>query len=163
MCQRLYSQKTSHISPSQASYGVSLVRIWVKIDRVVTTPQCKSRFLKIDKTTKPLLSSHCLSFSGSGTRVLVVCLTAHSVGQLIKWIKLYSPYLLKATRFSIELTLPLFAQRLYANVGQIDMIHLLRNSPEPFDAVVFGQRTANAISQYGHFFKQWGEKNTRPF
>ena len=38
--QRLYSQKTPHISPSRASYGVSFVRIWVKIDRVITAPYC---------------------------------------------------------------------------------------------------------------------------
>ena len=40
MHQRLYSQKTHHISPLQASYGVSFVRIWVKIDCVITTPRC---------------------------------------------------------------------------------------------------------------------------
>ena len=41
MRQNLYSQKkTSHTSPSRVSYGVSLVRIWVKIDRVITAPPC---------------------------------------------------------------------------------------------------------------------------
>ena len=34
------SQKTLHISPSRASCGVSLVRIWEKIDRVITALHC---------------------------------------------------------------------------------------------------------------------------
>ena len=42
MNQRLYSWKTPHISPSQASYGVSFVKIWVKINRVITALQCIS-------------------------------------------------------------------------------------------------------------------------
>ena len=33
--QILLSQQTSHISPSQASYGMSIVRIVEKIDRVI--------------------------------------------------------------------------------------------------------------------------------
>ena len=36
----LYSQKTPHISPSQVSYGVSIVRIWDKIDYISTAPHC---------------------------------------------------------------------------------------------------------------------------
>ena len=36
--QTLNSQKTPHSSPSRASYGVSFVRIWEKIDRFITTP-----------------------------------------------------------------------------------------------------------------------------
>ena len=34
------SQQTPHILPSWASYGVSIVRIWEKIDRVNTAPHC---------------------------------------------------------------------------------------------------------------------------
>ena len=37
MHQRLYSQKTPHISPSRASYGVSFARILMKIDCVIIT------------------------------------------------------------------------------------------------------------------------------
>ena len=40
MNQVLESQQTPHISPSRASYGVSIVRILEKIDRVVTAPHC---------------------------------------------------------------------------------------------------------------------------
>ena len=36
----LYAQKPLHISPSRASYGVPFLRIWVKIDRVITAPHC---------------------------------------------------------------------------------------------------------------------------
>ena len=36
----LESQQTPHISPSQASYGVSIVRIWAKIHCVITAPRC---------------------------------------------------------------------------------------------------------------------------
>ena len=39
---RLNSQKTPHILPSRVSYGLSLVRIWVTIERVVTAPQCNA-------------------------------------------------------------------------------------------------------------------------
>ena len=38
MHQILYSQKTSHNSPSRACYGVSFATIWVIIDRVITAP-----------------------------------------------------------------------------------------------------------------------------
>ena len=37
---RLNSQKTPHTSPSRASYGVSFLMIWEKIDRVITEPHC---------------------------------------------------------------------------------------------------------------------------
>ena len=37
---KLYSRKTPHISPSRASYGVSFVRIWMKIDRIITALHC---------------------------------------------------------------------------------------------------------------------------
>ena len=33
-------QQTPHTSPSRASYGVSIVRIWEKIDRVIVAPHC---------------------------------------------------------------------------------------------------------------------------
>ena len=36
----LKPQQTPHISPSRASYGVSIVRIWEKIDRVITATYC---------------------------------------------------------------------------------------------------------------------------
>ena len=36
--QRLYLQKTPHISPYRASYGISIVNILEKIDRVITGP-----------------------------------------------------------------------------------------------------------------------------
>ena len=54
MNQRLESQQTPHISPSRASYGVSIVRIWEKIDRVITAPHCI--LLKTDHVLK---TSHC--------------------------------------------------------------------------------------------------------
>ena len=38
--QTLNSQKTPHATPSRASYGVSVVKIWVEIVRVITTPHC---------------------------------------------------------------------------------------------------------------------------
>ena len=38
--QTLISQPTSNMSPSRASYGVSIVRIWVKIDCIITAPHC---------------------------------------------------------------------------------------------------------------------------
>ena len=37
---RLNLQKTHHTSPYRASYGVSFVRIFDKIDRVITAPHC---------------------------------------------------------------------------------------------------------------------------
>ena len=40
MNQSLYSQKTPNISPSRASNGVSLVRSFETIDRVITAPYC---------------------------------------------------------------------------------------------------------------------------
>ena len=42
MHQRLYSQMTPHNLPSQVSYGVSFVRIWVKIFCVIIAPHCLS-------------------------------------------------------------------------------------------------------------------------
>ena len=44
MHQSLYSQKTHHTSPLQVSYGVSFVRIWVKIDCVIRAPHCPWHF-----------------------------------------------------------------------------------------------------------------------
>ena len=38
--QSLYSQRTPHISPSWASYGVSIVRILEKIDQIIMTMHC---------------------------------------------------------------------------------------------------------------------------
>ena len=40
--QTLHSQKTPHISPMRASYGVSIVRIWEKIDSVIKATHCFS-------------------------------------------------------------------------------------------------------------------------
>ena len=37
---KLDSQQTPHTSISQSSYGVSIVRIWEKIDHIITAPQC---------------------------------------------------------------------------------------------------------------------------
>ena len=37
---RIYTQKTAHISPLWASYGLSFVRIGVKIGRLITAPHC---------------------------------------------------------------------------------------------------------------------------
>ena len=37
--QILKSQQKPHTSPSRASYGVSVVGIWEKIDRVITAPR----------------------------------------------------------------------------------------------------------------------------
>ena len=39
--QILESQETPHLSPSRLSYGVSIVRILQKIDRVITALHCK--------------------------------------------------------------------------------------------------------------------------
>ena len=36
--QSMNSLKTLHTSPSQASYGLYFVRIWMKIDFVITAP-----------------------------------------------------------------------------------------------------------------------------
>ena len=41
--QGLHSQNTPHISPSQASYGVSIVNISGENDRVITAPYCTVR------------------------------------------------------------------------------------------------------------------------
>ena len=41
------SQKTHHISPSRASYGVSVMSISHKIDRVTAAPHCTYNLLKI--------------------------------------------------------------------------------------------------------------------
>ena len=38
--QILESQETPHISPTHASYGVCIVRIWEKIDSVITATHC---------------------------------------------------------------------------------------------------------------------------
>ena len=52
MNQILESQQTPHISPSWASYGLSVVRIWEKTDHVLTAPHCnkKIRFSAIFKS-----------------------------------------------------------------------------------------------------------------
>ena len=47
--QRLYSQQTLHISPSRASYGVSIVSILEKTDHIMTAPRCRCH-----AGTKPL-------------------------------------------------------------------------------------------------------------
>ena len=38
--QILESQQTPHFSPSRASYGMSIVRIMGRIDRIITAPRC---------------------------------------------------------------------------------------------------------------------------
>ena len=43
--QSLYLQKTPHSLPSQASYGVSIVNILEKIDRVITALYCIYRHI----------------------------------------------------------------------------------------------------------------------
>ena len=43
----LESQQTPHTSPSRASYGVSIVRILQKIDRVITAPHCMSLVIEV--------------------------------------------------------------------------------------------------------------------
>ena len=40
LTQNIDSQKILHSSPSRANYGVSIVRILEKIDRVITAPHC---------------------------------------------------------------------------------------------------------------------------
>ena len=42
--QMLYSQKAPHTSPWRASYGVSFVDIFEKIDRVITAPHCTFKY-----------------------------------------------------------------------------------------------------------------------
>ena len=51
MNKRFYPQNSSHISPSRASYGVSVVRIREKTGRVITLPHSISSF-RIDKHTE---------------------------------------------------------------------------------------------------------------
>ena len=46
----LYSQKAPHTSPWRASYGVSFVDIFDKIDRVITASHCS---LETDNATMP--------------------------------------------------------------------------------------------------------------
>ena len=36
----LYQRKTLHISPSRVRHGMSFVRIWVRISRVIRAPNC---------------------------------------------------------------------------------------------------------------------------
>ena len=49
---RIYSQKAPHISPFRASYGLSFVRIWVKIDHVLTASYCMTiRIVLMDTST----------------------------------------------------------------------------------------------------------------
>ena len=40
MYQTLTSQQTPHTSPSRASYGMSIVRIWEKTDPILTSLHC---------------------------------------------------------------------------------------------------------------------------
>ena len=47
--QTLNWQKTPHTSPSRASYRVSIVRIWEKIDCVITAPHCKHRIADLTR------------------------------------------------------------------------------------------------------------------
>ena len=42
MDQTFESQQTPHTSPSRASYGVSIMRILEKVDRVITAPHCNN-------------------------------------------------------------------------------------------------------------------------
>ena len=56
MHQNLYSQNTPHISPSRASCGVSIVRIFEKTDRVITALRCIVRReikISLHPSTKP--------------------------------------------------------------------------------------------------------------
>ena len=54
------SQKSPHISPSWASYGVSIVRICEKIDRVITAPHCTYLNLNLVSVTACWAASHVL-------------------------------------------------------------------------------------------------------
>ena len=52
MQQSVDPQKTAHISPKRASYGVAFMMIWQKTDHGITTPHCMSfsQSLKIEFT-----------------------------------------------------------------------------------------------------------------
>ena len=49
MNQILESQQTPHIAPSRASYGMSILRILDKIDRVIMAPHC-TKLLSMSKS-----------------------------------------------------------------------------------------------------------------
>ena len=59
-----YSQKTLHILPSQASYRVSIVRIWEKIDCVIRALHCIYWFW--------FIWFWCHSYNHHGTRLSMV-------------------------------------------------------------------------------------------
>ena len=52
MHQILESKQTPHNSPSRASYAASIVRIWEKIDRVITVPHCIYFYLNSNNLIK---------------------------------------------------------------------------------------------------------------
>ena len=63
------SQHTPHTSPSRASYGVSIVRIWEKINRVITAPHCSlchSCGCQGDKRSR-VITSHGINLSSHGS------------------------------------------------------------------------------------------------
>ena len=59
--QILNSQKPLHISPSRLSYGVSIVRIGEKIDRVITAPHFATEYFPVgmDACIFNYFKSHC--------------------------------------------------------------------------------------------------------
>ena len=59
-----FELKTPHKSPSQASYGVSIVRIWEKIDRVIMAPHCICQNEINTRVQNAVLLSTCFQSQG---------------------------------------------------------------------------------------------------
>ena len=84
----LTSQKILHTSPSQANYGVSIVRICEKIDHVITHPHCISagNFIRVPAMfifPKPKFDFHFafpLQESSVDTQVTVSSVPDHGGG-----------------------------------------------------------------------------------
>ena len=66
------SQETSHTSPSWASYGVSTVKIFEKIDGVKTASQCNEHTQQYEFSTHTVkISAKCISYSDHSGRCMV--------------------------------------------------------------------------------------------
>ena len=58
------SQQAPHTSPSRPSYGVSIVRIWEKIDRIITAPHCiMNQIRKIIQPNQHVARHNCVQYS----------------------------------------------------------------------------------------------------
>ena len=72
------SQQTPHNSPLRASYGVSIMRILKKIDRIITTPHCTWKDGLYKETgSRSIITWHCIHlhlFVTTGQLKLVLCI-----------------------------------------------------------------------------------------